>query len=62
MADWREEAIKNGFVCKDCHEPIHPKDRRRWSLHNHRCDECDAKWEDIERRTEAEEEYMPKCE
>ncbi len=61
MGDWRADAIKNGFVCKDCHEPIHPKKRKRWELHNHRCEDCDLEWENERLRKKAEDEYKPWC-
>jgi hypothetical protein len=62
MEQWRKDAIKDGYVCEDCHEPVNKADRVEFLLRGRRCRLCYSQHEKIKARTQYERETKPTCE
>jgi hypothetical protein len=53
-AKWRLDAIRDGFVCVDCHEPVNKADRKDFIQRGGRCQICATQIDQIQARTKWE--------
>ena len=59
---WRADAIKDGFVYRECHEPVKRSERAEFIRNGHLCSECYNQIQGIKFRFEIEREDKPICE